>query len=354
MKSYQLCECRKPLRLNERPTPQPKGSEVLLRVLAAGICHSDLHFRDGTYELGGGKQLNILERGVKLPLTLGHENVGEVVAVGPDVRGVNIGDRRLAWSWIGCSECKICERGGEHLCLKPRFLGAFVDGGYSTHLMLPHPRYLLDIGRLTPEQAAPLACAGITAFSALKKVDPAVLREEPVVIMSAGGLGLMALNLHQALGGRGAIVVELDAAKREAAKSAGAMAVVDPAQPDALERIKQLTNGGALAVVDFVGSGKTVQLGTDCLTKGGQVVIVGMYGGDVTLSTAFFPMRAMKVQGSYLGSRAEMDELLALVNRTGLKPVPVTARPMAEADHALDDLQAGKVVGRLVLIPPAA
>src|SRR5262249_17852041 len=106
MRSFDVCECGAPLRMMERPTPKPQGEEVLRRVLAAGVCHSDLHIWDGYYELGGGRRLQLLERGIKLPLTMGHENVGEVVAVGPDAKGVKVGDRRLAHPWMGCGECK--------------------------------------------------------------------------------------------------------------------------------------------------------------------------------------------------------------------------------------------------------
>lgn len=351
MKSYRLCECKMPLQEVRRETPRPQGTEVLMRVLAAGICHSDLHLWGGTYELGGGKQLHIKDRGFVMPVTLGHEVAGEVVAVGPDAKGVKVGDRGLAWSWMGCCECKACKRGAEHLCAKPRFLGTFVDGGFSTHLMLPHPRYVLDIGRLAPEDAAPLACAGITAFSALKKIDPETLRSEPLVIIGAGGLGLMALGLHKAMGGHGVVSVELDAAKRAAAQKAGAIATVDAAAPDALEQVRKHTGGGAVAVIDFVGASRTVQFGMDALVKGGQLVIVGMYGGDVTVPTVYFPMRAMKVQGSYLGSPQEMKELLQLVQGAGVQLAPVSTRPLDEVNTALNELRDGKVIGRLVLLP---
>ncbi len=109
MKSYDVCECGAPLRLMERPTPKPTGTEVLLKVIAAGVCHSDLHIWDGYYDLGGGKRLQLADRGVKLPLTMGHENVGEVVAVGPDAKGVKVGDRRLVHPWLGCGECAVCQ-----------------------------------------------------------------------------------------------------------------------------------------------------------------------------------------------------------------------------------------------------
>jgi D-arabinose 1-dehydrogenase-like Zn-dependent alcohol dehydrogenase len=351
MKSYDVCECGAPLQMIERPTPEPTGSEVLLKVLAAGVCHSDLHIWDGYYELGGGKRLQLLERGIKLPLTMGHENVGEVVAMGPNAKGVKVGDVRLAHPWMGCGECKVCRRGDENLCLKARNLGVFSNGGYATHMMVPHPRYLFEIGDMAPEKAAPLACSGITAYSALKKIPDQVSRDEPIVIIGAGGVGLMGVALAKAMGGKGTIVVDIDPAKREAAMKAGAIAAVDGAAPDAVKQIQAATNGGAWAVIDFVGSSATARLGSDALIKGGKLIIVGLFGGDITMPTPFFPLRAMAIQGSYVGSLTEMAGLLDLVRRTGLPSVPIAKRPLAEVNAALNDLRAGRVIGRVVVMP---
>ena len=350
MKSYDVCECGAPLRLMERPTPKPAGTEILLKVIAAGVCHSDLHIWDGYYDLGGGKRLQLSDRGVKLPLTMGHENVGEVVAVGPDAVGVKIGDRRLVHPWLGCGECAVCRRGDEQLCRTPFSIGVFRSGGYADHLLVPHPRYLFDIGGIAPEKAAPLACSGITTYGALKKVGP-LLQEEPVVIIGAGGLGLMSLALHRAMGGKAAIVVDIDPVKREAARRAGAQAVIDGNAADAAKQIIEATNGGAWAVIDLVGASRTVQLGVDSLVKGGKIIVVGLFGGDITVPTPSLPLRAMTIQGSYVGSLTEMAELLDLVRRKGAPDLPVATRPLAAVNDALNDLKAGKVIGRLVLTP---
>ena len=350
MKSYDLCECGAPLRLMERPTPKPAGTEVLLKVIAAGVCHSDLHISDGYYDLGGGKRLKLADRGVKLPLTMGHENVGDVVAVGPDAKGVKAGDRRLVHPWLGCGECAVCRRGDEQLCRTPFSIGVFRAGGYADHLLVPHPRYLFDIGNVPPERAAPLACSGVTTYGALKKVGP-LLREEPIVIIGGGGLGLMCLALHKAMDGKAAIVVDIDPAKREAALKAGARTTIDGNAPDAAKQIIAATDGGAWAVIDLVGATGTVQLALDSLVKGGKVIVVGLFGGDITLPTPSLPLRAMTLQGSYVGSLTEMAELLDLVRRKGAPDLPVGTRPLAAVNEALGDLKAGKVVGRLVLTP---
>ena len=353
MKSYDVCECGAPLKLMERPTPKPTGTEVLLKVIAAGVCHSDLHIGEGHYDLGGGKTLQLSDRGVKLPLTMGHENVGEVVAVGPDAKGVKVGDRRLVYPWLGCGECAICQTGEEQLCrTKTASIGVFRAGGYADHLLVPHPRYLFDIGNIPPEKAAPLACSGITTYGALKKVG-AVLQQQPTVIIGAGGLGLMCLSLHNKMGGKGAIVVDIDPVKREAALKVGAQAAIDGNAADAAKQIIDATKGGAFAVVDLVGSSHTVKLAVDSLGKGGKVVVVGLYGGDITLPTPFLPLRAMSIQGSYVGSLSEISELLDLVRRKGAPDLPIGTRPLATVNDALNELKNGKVVGRLVLMPAA-
>ena len=335
--------------LREQPTPEPKGDEVLLKVLAAGVCHSDLHLADGYFDLGGGKRMSLQDRGMKLPITLGHENVGEVVALGPDVKGVKVGQRMLVDPWIGCGHCPACQRNEDNLCAAMRSVGVFSNGGYADYLMVPHARYLFDIGDMPAERVAPLACSGATTFGALKKVT--TLKREPTVIIGAGGLGLMCLALHQKMGGHSAIVVDIDPAKRDIAKKAGAAAVVDGKAADAVDQLKNLTNGGAYAVIDLVGSSQSARLGYDSLAKGGKYIIVGLYGGDITLSLPPIPMRALTVQGSYVGSVPEMQELMELVRRTGLPDVPVATRPLDDVNAVMDQLRAGKIVGRVVLVP---
>jgi D-arabinose 1-dehydrogenase-like Zn-dependent alcohol dehydrogenase len=349
MRMFQVCVCGQPLRLNQQPTPEPKGSEVLLKVLAAGVCHSDLHLADGYFDLGGGKKLSLQDRGMVLPLTLGHENVGEVVAAGPQAKGVKIGARMLAHPWIGCGTCGSCQRGEENLCRTMKSLGVFSNGGYADYLIVPHPRYLFDIGDLEPARVAPLACSGVTTFGALKKVP--TLKTEPTVIIGAGGLGLMCQALHKMMGGHSAIVVDIDPVKRAAAKSAGASHVIDGGAPDAAQQIIDLTKGGAWAVIDVVGASASARVGYDSLCKGGKYIIVGLFGGELTVSLPPIPMRALTIQGSYVGSLPEMKELMELVRRTGLPPVPVATRPLDDVNAVMDQLRAGKIVGRVVLTP---
>jgi D-arabinose 1-dehydrogenase-like Zn-dependent alcohol dehydrogenase len=162
MNSWQVESFGKPLVQALREVPAPAGTEVVLRIASCGVCHSDVHMHDGYFDLGGGHRLD-LSRTVQPPRTLGHEIAGLVAAVGPDAQGVQVGDRRVAYPWIGCGSCALCVAGQEHLCTTPRALGVARDGGFASHVVVPHPRYLVDHGAIPDEQACTYACAGLTA-----------------------------------------------------------------------------------------------------------------------------------------------------------------------------------------------
>jgi D-arabinose 1-dehydrogenase-like Zn-dependent alcohol dehydrogenase len=333
-----------PLELVQKEMPTPQGDEVLVRVKAAGLCHTDLHLWEGHYDLGGGKKLMLSDRGIKPPIVLSHEVVGEVVG------GALAGQTVLVHPWIGCGQCAACQRGEENICIKPQSLGVARPGGFAEYLVVPHARYLVPIDGLDAAEAAPLACAGVTTYSALKKLG-ARIATDPVVIIGAGGLGLMAIEVLKAMGGKGAIVVDIDPAKREAALAAGALAAIDAKAADAAQQIQAATHGGARAVLDLVGATPTVTLAVAACARGGHIVICGLMGGDITLALPVIPMRPLTIQGSYVGTLEELRELVALVQRTKMKPIPVKRRPLAEVNAAMQDLIAGKVVGRTILVP---
>src|SRR5256885_366126 len=227
MKSFQVAEFNAPLKEVDQETPQPTGTQVLIKVKAAGVCHSDLHIWEGGYDLGHGrKPLSLKDRGVSLPRTMGHETAG-----------------------------------------------------------------------------------------------------------------------------KGAIVVDIDARKREAAQAAGALATVDGKAPDALEQLVKIAGEPIRAVIDLVGNAQTTQLGFDCLTKGGKLVIVGLFGGGAPWALPLIPIKAITIQGSYVGNLRETQELLDLVRTKNVAPIPVTPLPLAKANEALLDLQKGKLVGRAILTP---
>jgi alcohol dehydrogenase/propanol-preferring alcohol dehydrogenase len=356
MKSFQVADFNAPLKEVDAPTPQPTGTQVLIKVKAAGVCHSDLHIWEGGYDLGHGrKPLSLKDRGVSLPRTMGHETVGEIAAFGPDVSAADkgdlkVGDIALVYPWLGCGKCPTCVGGDENMCaVKPNALGVYCDGGYADHMTVPNAKYLINLKGLDPVTAAPYACSGVTTYSALKKVEKEF--NTPIVVFGAGGLGLMLLTLLKAMGGKGAIVVDIDAKKREAAMAAGALATVDGKASDALEQLQKAAGGPVRAVIDLVGSAQTTQLGFDALGKGGKLIIVGLFGGGATFALPLIPIKAVTIQGSYVGNLRETQELLDLVRSKKIPPIPVTRLPLSKANDALLDLQKGKLVGRAVLTP---
>ena len=168
MFSFDVCQCGAPLQRNERPTPKPQGGEVLVRITAAGVCHSDVHLWEGYFDMGGGNKYSTAKT-MNPPRIMGHEIVGVVEALGPDAKGAKVGDKAVVYPWIGCGKCWYCDHGTENLCPTPRALGVNNDGGYADHVLVPHAKYLYPYGNLPEELACLYACSGITAFGAVKK-----------------------------------------------------------------------------------------------------------------------------------------------------------------------------------------
>ncbi len=351
MRSMQVQAFGEPLVEAATETPQPQGHEVLLRVSAAGICHTDLHLWHGGYDLGGGRKLSLEERGIKLPLVMGHETVGVVVAVGEQVEGVQPGDVRLIYPWLGCGQCASCAKGQENYCLKPNTIGINRPGGYADHVLVPHERSLVPLRGLDPVRAAPLACSGLTCYSALKKFGLERLQEQVLVIFGAGGLGLMALKLLAGIGGKGAVVIEPNAERAQAAMDAGAIAVVDPTAADAAEQVVAAVGGPVHAVLDLVGNEQTSSTAFNLLTKGGHLVTIGLFGGAANWPLPLLAIKALTIQGGYVGSLPELHELVALVAEKQLELIPVHTCGLSAIGDALRALEAGKVVGRMVVTP---
>lgn len=353
MRSYVVPEWGKPLELREKPTPVPSAGEVLVRVTAAGVCHSDLHIHDGYYDLGGGRKLLNADRGVFPPRTMGHEIAGTVEAVGEGVSEVAPGDAIAVFPWIGCMECDACALGEEQNCPSPRTLGILTDGGYSTHVLVPSAKYCIPLDGIAPEVAALYTCSGVTTYHALKKFDERILKSEPVLIIGAGGLGMIALTILNGMDAYGAIFADIDPAKRELALANGAIAVLDPRDPEIVAQIKALSPGkrGLRMAMDLVGNPDTVQLGIDSMVKGGTVVVVGLMGGEFSIPVPYLPARALVLAGSYVGSLQDFKELLALVREKRIPAPPIEKHPLEDAQLVLDNLRAGKVNGRGVLIP---
>ncbi len=347
MLSYDVVEWGKPLERREHETPKPAGTEVLLKLKYCGVCHSDVHIRDGYFEMGGGKRFHMSDRGMHPPVTLGHEPYGTVIAAGPEAREVPIGQDRLVCPWIGCGTCARCREGQDNHCMAPRWVGIQRPGGYADHLLIPHPRYLVDATGIDPAWAATLACSGLTTYSAVSALAP-IPREEWVAVLGAGGLGLMAIGMLRALGHERIVAVDVDPAKFAAAREEGAAATLDGKDPEVAKKLQEIAGGPLYGAVDLVNNTGTASLAMAALRKGGRLILVGLYGGEVPLSLVAVVQRALTIRGSNVGTVAELKQVVELARAGKLKPIPIEKRPLSEVSRTLDELKAGTIVGRVV------
>jgi len=352
MLSYDIVEHGKPLQKALRETPTPQGTELLMRVMRCGVCHTDLHLWEGYFDLGGGRKYYVKDRGQVPPITLGHEPYGVVEAIGPEARsaqpGVAVGAKGIVYPWIGCGACAVCRAGQDNYCLAPRFIGAGKPGAYATHILVPHPRYLVAADGLDPSFAATLACSGLTAYSAAKKLQPLVA-DDWVAVIGCGGLGLIGVAILSVMGARNIVACDLDPTKLEAANKLGARATVDTRAPDAAKQIQKISSGGVAGAIDFVGVSATAGLGVAALRKGGRYVLVGLMGGELALGLVAIAQRAISVTGNYVGTLQELKEVVALAKDGRLPMPPIETRPAAEINRTLEDLKAGKILGRAVI-----
>ena len=279
MKAAQIVEPNKPLKISEIETPIPTGRQVLVKVKAVGVCHSDLHLWDGGYDTGDGF-MKVTDRGVKFPVIPGHEVVGKVSEIGDSVVGIEVGDDVLVYPWIGCGSCPTCEKGDTNLCEAPQSLGVFQDGGYAEYSLVPDFKFLIKISGIDLEGAASLACSGLTAYTAVKKAISN--SPENILIVGAGGLGLMAVQITKTLSNANIICADLDDEKLKKAKEMGANNIVNTnaigyGQADVSKNIMAICNEkGADSIIDFVNAPPTVKLGLSVIRKRGKIVLIGL------------------------------------------------------------------------------
>ena len=351
MKVWAVVAHGAPLECVEMPDPVPTGTEIVIDVTNCGVCHSDIHLWHGGYDLGGGKFLAVKDRGLMLPAAPGHEIVGKVAQLGPDATGVSLGDQFVVYPWIGCGDCERCAAEEDNLCLNQRSLGAIINGGFARQVKVPHARYLLPLDGIDPSLAATYACSGLTAYSAARKIMP-LGADKPVLVIGAGGVGLAGIAVLTALGHRAIVSLDVSPAKEAAARAAGARNFIAAVGDEATKRILAEI-GPIAAALDFVGASGTVATAMACLTKGGKLVMVGVGGGELTLSVAGTIFRAQSVQASLTGSIPELRAVLALAREGKLVPTPIEEVPKHMADDAMHRLERGEVTGRLVLTDPA-
>ncbi|MGY5150421.1 MAG: alcohol dehydrogenase [Candidatus Nitrosopumilus sp. bin_68KS] len=358
MKSARIIGPNEPLIVSEFETPKPQGGQVLLKVKSVGVCHSDLHLWEGGYDLGDGNFMKVTDRGVKYPVTPGHEIVGTVEDIGDKVSGISKGDDVLVFPWIGCGECPACKVGDENLCDTPKSMGVFQDGGYSDYALIPNYKYLAKLDGVNPDSATSLACSGLTAYNAVKKAN--ANSPEFLLIIGAGGLGLMAIQIAKAITKAKIICIDNDDKKFDTAKKMGADFVVNTSVSGSLssgtgssvDKIISICNGkGADSVIDFVNAPQTVRTALGAVRKRGNIVLVGLFGGSLEISLVTIPLKSIIIQGAYTGNYTDMVELLDLARKGIINPMISKRYALDEANSALEDLKARKIVGRAVINP---
>jgi propanol-preferring alcohol dehydrogenase len=351
MKTARIVQVNQPLEVQDLQTPKPKGAQVLLKIQSAGVCHSDIHLWEGGYEGPHGLFLKTTDRGVVYPLTPGHEIAGVIDSLGEQAEGFTKNEKVLVFPWIGEGLCPACRIGEENLCDKPRSLGIYNDGGYAEYVLVPSYKYLIKLGDdIDTDTSAPLSCSALTAYGAVK--NSGLRPNDNVVIVGAGGLGLMAIQLAKAITGSKIIAIDLDDAKLKEAKENGAANTINSKKEDATKAVMELTDKmGADAVIDFVNASKTVETDMQLLRRRAKVVLVGLFGGELKLNLVTMPTRAYRLIGSYTGSITDLIELVSLAKRGVIKPIISNRFKLSQATEALTMLKSGKILGRGIINP---
>jgi propanol-preferring alcohol dehydrogenase len=351
-----LVAAGQPLEQASIDVPSPNPGSVLVKVDAAGVCHTDLHLISGGYDLGEGRKLSAIGGGTLLPLTPGHEIAGRVAALGTraDSSGFKEGDEVLVYPWIGCGACRKCRSGKENLCEgSPLFLGFQKDGGYAEYVLVPHTRYLVRADGMDLTQAATLPCSGLTAFSSIKNSN--VSRGDLLLVIGGGGLGSMAIQIAKNVTGARVAVADVDETKLKLASELGADWTFNTLDADAkaiLSRVRGLNQGrGADAVVDFVGKPATLSLALRLLGHDGRLILVGLAGGVAQVPLPILPLYGAQIRGNFTGTLAEFAELVEVAKKRIVTPVVAGTYRLEDANEILSRLDRGDIRGRAVLIP---
>ena len=334
MKAARIHRFGDELKLEEVPIPVPGRGQLLIAVIASGVCHTDLHATAG--DMPGSPSL---------PFIPGHEIVGRVAALGPDVSAAKEGDLvgvpSLHWA---CGECEYCRSGWETLCHRQLATGYSVDGGFAEYVLAPADFVTPIPDRVDPFEIAPILCAGVTTYKALKQSR--AQKGEWVVISGAGGLGHVAIQFAKALGLKVG-VVDIDDQKLQHAKKLGAELTVNARTADAVATV-QKEIGGAHAVLVTASSASAFQTGLGMLRRGGVCVLTGLPPGDFRYPISDLVLGGLAVQGSIIGTRQDMAEALELAADSGIRAT-IEKQPLDKINEIFARLRAGNVLGRVVL-----
>jgi NAD+-dependent secondary alcohol dehydrogenase Adh1 len=340
MKAALLREYHRPLELVDRPVPEPsRPDDVLVKVGGAGVCATDLHAIDGEMEPAG----------LEPPIVLGHENAGWVEAAGDLVSTVTAGDPVIVYPPYSCGLCLPCRRGNDMHCERHQFTGLTVDGGFAEYVLVSE-RSLVKLPRgVDPAAIAPHADAGLTAYHAVRRVAGLLSPGTTGVVIGAGGVGHIAVQLLRELGSGSVVAVDTDGRRRALASEVGADEVIEGGE-GAADSIRELTNGrGADLVLDFVGTDDTHGQGLAMLGRGATYSIVG-YGGTVSAPSGALVGAEQAITANLVGTWPDLWEVVAL-HAAGRLTLKVETHPLDAVNEVLDKLRAGEVTGRAVLVP---
>lgn len=335
MKAAILHEFKQPLAIERARDPEPADGEVLVRVEACGVCHSDIHIADGDWP-----QFASI---VKKPLILGHEIVGRIASLGTGVSGFREGDRvGIPWIYWTCGECEPCREGNENLCTRQKITGVSVDGGFAEFLRAPASHVVRVPEKLDSAEAAPLFCAGVTVFRALRQV---VSRGQRVAVFGIGGLGHLAVQIARELGAE-VVAVDVSDEKLSTAQSLGAVAALNAQSGDAGQRLRK--QGGVHVAMVTSASKAAYDAAFQSLRPAGTLLAVGLPAENICFSPLMMAAREVRIRASAVGTRRDLADVLAMAEAGRIR-CQVSHRELEQANDALMELRSGSVLGRLVL-----
>jgi alcohol dehydrogenase, propanol-preferring len=338
MKAAILREFKAPLSIEDVAQPYPGAHEVLIEVEACGVCHSDLHVADGDW----AQLVPITKR----PLILGHEIAGRVVEKGAEVHQLVVGDRvGVPWVYWTCGECEFCREGNENLCVKQKITGVTVDGGYAEFVKVPASHATKIPDSLSSVEAAPLFCAGVTVYRALKHAK--VQAGQRLAVFGVGGLGHLAVQIGVGLG---AIVTAVDVSdeKLAHAKSLGASVALNSTT---INVVKELRRAGGAHVALVASAAKAAyDTAFPCIRPTGTLLVVGLPSEPLCLPPIMMAATEVRIQASSVGTREDLRQVLAMAAAGKLR-CQTAARPLVEVNDVMERLRLGQVSGRIVLVP---
>jgi alcohol dehydrogenase, propanol-preferring len=336
MKAAVLSEFKSPLSVREVEVPKPVEGEVLIKVEVCGVCHSDLHVADGDWTQLAGI--------VKKPLILGHEIVGIITEIGSASRDLKVGDRvGVPWIHWTCGKCELCLEGNENLCIRQRITGVTVDGGYAEFVKAPASHVVRIPANLSPEQAAPLLCAGVTVYRALKRSH--VAPGQRLAVFGVGGLGHLAVQIGREMGAD-VIAVDISEEKLALAKSMGATRTMNVASENVVKAIRAI--GGVHVALVASAAKQAYDNAFYCIRPSGTLLVVGLPAQDLAFPPIMMAAGEVRILATAVGTRKDLDEILAL-GSAGKVHCEVTTRPLSEANDVLELMRRGEIRGRVVL-----